>query len=147
MKITLKSDYALKAILTLAQAFGNGDVVRIQDLADKTNTPKKFLEQVLLDLKRGGFVISRRGQEGGYLLSRSPSRIRFGDVIQFIEGPVSHHVRSAPGKTDNNESYDYLFRPIWERVSAATLDVINNITFDDLVKRLQSRDEIISYSI
>ncbi len=65
MKITYRGDYALKATLDLALHYSNG-VVTIHDLAKRLDIPIKFLEQVLLDLKRGGFVQSRRGKVGGY---------------------------------------------------------------------------------
>ena len=86
MRITYKGDYALKAVLDLAIHYGNG-VVTIHDLSKNTDAPIKFLEQVLLELKRGGFVESRRGKIGGYLLAKAPSQIRLGEVISFIDGP------------------------------------------------------------
>ena len=71
MKITYKGDYALKAILDLALNYGR--LVTIHELAARADMPLKFLEQVLLDLKKGGFVESRRGKVGGYLLAKPPS--------------------------------------------------------------------------
>src|SRR3990167_5256678 len=87
MRITYKGDYALKAILDLALHYGT-NLITIHELAQRTDTPLKFLEQVLLDLKRGGFVESRRGKVGGYLLARPPAQIRVGDVVRFIDGPI-----------------------------------------------------------
>ncbi|MDD5450014.1 MAG: Rrf2 family transcriptional regulator, partial [Candidatus Omnitrophica bacterium] len=87
MRITYKGDYALKAILDLSVNYGKG-VITIHDLAKRADVPIKFLEQVLLDLKRGGFVESRRGKSGGYLLSKPPANITAGDIIRFIDGPI-----------------------------------------------------------
>ena len=86
MRITYRGDYALKAVLDLALNYDN--VVTIHDLAKRAQIPIKFLEQVLLDLKRGGFVESRRGKVGGYLLAKHPSQIKVGDVIRFVDGPL-----------------------------------------------------------
>ena len=146
MRITYKGDYALKAILDLALQYGNGPV-QIQAIAISTDAPVKFLEQVLLDLKRGGFVNSRRGKEGGYLLAKSPSEIRVGDVIRFIDGnsePIAcvaedyqncHHIRNC------------VFRKIWQDVAKATSNIIDNITFDDLAKQVQADPEAAEYTI
>ena len=87
MKITYKGDYALKAVLDLAVYYGN-EAVTINDIAKRIDAPVKFLEQVLLDLKKGGFVESRRGKIGGYLLSKAPGKITVGEVIRFIDGPI-----------------------------------------------------------
>jgi Rrf2 family protein len=87
MKITFKGDYALKTVLDLALNHDAG-LVTIVDISKRLDIPKKFLEQILLDLKKGGFVNSRRGKEGGYYLSKKPSEISVGDVIRFIDGPT-----------------------------------------------------------
>ena len=73
MKITYKGDYALKTILYLACSYGHGPLT-IHQIAREADMPIKFLEQILLDLKRGGFVESKRGKVGGYLLAKPPSR-------------------------------------------------------------------------
>ena len=75
MKLTYKGDYALKAVLYLAERYGNGPVT-IHEISKHLDIPIKFLEQILLDLKRGGFVDSRRGKIGGYILSKPPSEIK-----------------------------------------------------------------------
>ena len=66
----------------------NQGVVTIHQLAKRADAPVKFLEQVLLDLKKGGFVESKRGTNGGYLLSRHPKNIKMGEVVRFIDGPI-----------------------------------------------------------
>ena len=78
--ISQKSKYALRALLALARV-APGETMRIAAIAARETIPKKFLEQILLDLKRAGFVASRRGKHGGYLLLRSPEEIVFGDVL------------------------------------------------------------------
>jgi len=86
MRVTYKGDYALKTILDLALHYERGPVT-IHDLARRADIPIKFLEQILLNLKRGGFVQSRRGKIGGYFLARPPAGIKLGEVVRFIDGP------------------------------------------------------------
>ena len=120
MKITYKGDYALKALLDLALSYGNG-VVTIHDLAEHTDAPIKFLEQVLLDLKRGGFVESRRGKVGGYLLARAPGKIKLGEVIRFIDGPLEPVACVEKNYSGCTDLYKCIFRKIWQDVYHATL--------------------------
>ena len=85
--ITQKAKYALRALTLLARA-EPGEPIQIPDIADKHKIPKKFLEQIMLDLKRGGMVESRRGKQGGYLLLRPANDITYGEVLRLIDGPV-----------------------------------------------------------
>jgi Rrf2 family protein len=86
--LSRKSKYGLKALLVLAQETGRGPVL-ISELARRDAIPKKFLEAILLELKRRGIVQSRKGKGGGYFLSRKPSEITFGDVIRVLDGPLA----------------------------------------------------------
>ncbi|MDJ0930572.1 Rrf2 family transcriptional regulator [Breoghania sp.] len=86
--ISQKEKYALKAIVALARA-GEGAVLMIGDIAERESIPKKFLEQILLDLKHQGIVISRRGKTGGYQLLNSANEITFGDILRIIDGPLA----------------------------------------------------------
>jgi Rrf2 family protein len=84
----MKSKYGLKALLILAREAGQGPVL-VADLAAREALPKKFLEAILLDLKRHRFVDSRKGRGGGYFLRRKPSEITFGEVIRALDGPLA----------------------------------------------------------
>ena len=86
--LTRKSKYGLKALLMLAEEAGQGPVL-VADLAERQRIPKKFLEAILLDLKRHGFLVSKKGKGGGYLLSRAPSTITVGQIIRVLEGPLA----------------------------------------------------------
>jgi Rrf2 family protein len=146
MRITYKGDYALKTILDLALHYGNSPVT-ISDLAERADIPIKFLEQILLDLKRGGFVESRRGKVGGYLLAKQPSRIKVGDVIRFIDGPIEPIACVDKKYHGCNDIYRCIFRNIWEEVAKNTAKVIDNITFEDLAKRLSHLKPTLVYQI
>jgi Rrf2 family protein len=86
--LSRKSKYGLKAVLLLAREHDRGPVL-ISELADRERIPKKFLELILLDLKRHGILQSRKGPGGGYLLGRAPDRISVGEVIRVLEGPLA----------------------------------------------------------
>lgn len=145
MKITYRGDYALKALLDLAINYGA--LVTIHELAARTQTPIKFLEQVLLDLKRGGFVESRRGKIGGYLLARPPSQIRIGEVVRFIEGPLEPISCLEEHYSGCSDIYKCVFRRIWQDVSRATSEIVDNITFQDLVNQAQVSTQSLVYQI
>ena len=146
MKITYKSDYALKTVLELALAYGR-EVVSSHDLADRIDAPVKFLEQVLTDLKKGGFVKSRRGKAGGYLLARMPREITVGEIVRLIEGPIEPIACVGACYTECGDMRTCVFRGIWQEVARVTADVVDNVTFEELVSRVGSRSKVLMYSI
>ena len=86
--LTKKSKYGLKALLVLAEEAGRGPVL-VSELADRQRLPKKFLEAILLELKRHGLLQSKKGRGGGYFLSREPSDITVGQIIRVLDGPLA----------------------------------------------------------
>ena len=90
MKISKRGEYALRALIDLGIASELGwPMLQISELASKEKLPMKFLEQIFTQLKTAGYVVSRRGKFGGYSLSRPMNRIKFGEVIRLIEGPLA----------------------------------------------------------
>lgn len=145
MKITYKGDYALKAVLDLSLNYGK--VVAIHELAKRADAPIKFLEQVLLDLKKGGFVESRRGKVGGYFLAKHPSKIKLGDVIRFIDGPIEPINCLEKSYAGCNDIYKCVFRKILRDVTTATSKIVDNISFEDLANQAEVSREVFSYCI
>ena len=86
--LSRKSKYGLKALLVLAEKAGTGPVL-ISELSARDRIPRKFLEAILLELKRHGVVHSKKGKGGGYFLRRQPSEVTFGEVIRVLEGPLA----------------------------------------------------------
>ncbi|MBI4596339.1 MAG: Rrf2 family transcriptional regulator [Candidatus Tectomicrobia bacterium] len=134
MHISFKGDYALKAVLDLALHHNQG-VVPIQDIAHRGDMPVKFLEQILLHLKKAGLVNSKRGVGGGYYLSKDPSEITVGSVLRVIEGGIApiacvskDHYQAC------EDEYVCSLKPVWERVREAISSVVDNTTFSDLVE-------------
>ena len=146
MKVTYKGDYALKAVLDLALNYGK-ELVTSHDMAKRIDAPAKFLEQVLLDLKKGHFVESRRGNIGGYLLSRPPAKITVGEVIRFIDGPIEP-ISCVKEKYSNCVDINKcVFKEIWQKVSRSTSEIIDNVTFEDLITQISNRKKVLAYSI
>jgi Rrf2 family cysteine metabolism transcriptional repressor len=124
MNISVKGEYALQALFDLASQ--PPDVpVKIGEIAKRQKIPQKFLELILASLKQGGFVESRRGAEGGYLLVRPAETLTAGEVLRFVEGPHG----SRPRSRRKNESP---FAEMWNRVDAAMSDVLDHTTFAEL---------------
>jgi Rrf2 family transcriptional regulator, cysteine metabolism repressor len=146
MKITFKGDYALKAVLDLALHY-DLELVTAGDLAQRIDAPIKFLEQVLLDLKKGGFVESRRGNIGGYLLSRAPSQITVGEVIRFIEGSIEPISCVKDGYSNCSDIHKCVFKKMWQDIARATSDIVDNLTFAELVLQVAQRHQALAYSI
>jgi Rrf2 family protein len=146
MRITYKGDYALKAVLDLALHYDR-ELVTSHDMAERIDAPIKFLEQVLLDLKKGGFVESRRGNIGGYLLSRAPSRITIGEVLEFIDGPIEPISCVKQGYSNCRDLHTCVFRKIWKDVSQATSQIIDTITFDELISQVNNAHQVHEYTI
>jgi Rrf2 family protein len=146
MRLTYKGDYSIKIILELAMYYGKG-VMTIQELAKKGDVPIKFLEQVLLDLKRGGFVESKRGKKGGYELAKRPDQIKLGDIVRYIDGPTEPIACVSDRYKGCKEADRCVLRNIWQRVDGAISGIIDNITFEDLAQQSQRQRLANDYNI
>ncbi|MGH9583244.1 MAG: RrF2 family transcriptional regulator [Bryobacteraceae bacterium] len=136
MNISVKSEYALKAVFDLASQYtaspsGSPPMlpVKIADIARRQKIPQKFLELILAGLKQSGFVDSRRGAEGGYLLARSPDAIAVGEVLRSVEN-MKGSARPQAGDP---------FADIWARVDQAVSDVLDRTTFGELAREWRER--------
>jgi Rrf2 family transcriptional regulator, cysteine metabolism repressor len=139
MRISYKGDYALKAILELSLRYGYGEAVSINEIASSGDMPEKFLEQILLVLKNGGFVKSKRGVKGGFFLARPPKDITVGDVIRFIEGPTGPISCVEEGYKGCKDLKNCIFRGVWKEVGQAISLVIDTLTFEELAFRYRER--------
>ena len=137
--LSRKSKYGLKALLTLAREQERGPVL-ISDLAERDAIPKKFLEAILLELKRNGIVESRKGKGGGYFLRRKPEEITFGAVIRVLEGPlawvpcVSQTAYMKCVECVDEETCGV--RAAMKEVRDATARILDNTTLADINRRL-----------
>ncbi len=149
MQISHKTDYSLKIILYLSGMYPDGSA-QIKRIAESQDIPRKFLEQVLLLLKKGGFVLSKQGPKGGYFLARAPGEILIGDVVRFVEGPIHPISCIAPGLEESCSFASVcVFRDIWMDVETAISEVIDNINFRDLLEREKEKrcQTVVDYQI
>jgi len=126
VNVSVKGEYALQAIFDLASQNGN-EPVKIADIARRQQIPQKFLELILASLKQGGFVESRRGAEGGYLLAKRPDAITVGGVLRFVEGRRDE-------KSRIRRERDSALGELWDRADAAVNSVLDSATFAQLVR-------------
>lgn len=146
MRITYKGDYALKTILDLSLHHGD-EPVTIHQLAKRADIPMKFLEQILLELKRGGFVESRRGKIGGYFLARSPAKIRVGEVIRFIDGPIEPIACVGSNYRGCADQSRCALKGLWNQVALSTARIVDSVTFEDLIRRKKRLGSTFVYQI
>lgn len=133
MKLSSRGEYALRALIFLG---GSGErLVPIVEISENTLVSINYLEQLLLQLKRNGYVQSKRGANGGYRLSRNPEEIIIGDVIRNLEGPL------APMGCVSITSYEScpleegcLLKPLWALVRDTVADLLDHTTLKDLLE-------------
>src|ERR1700748_346280 len=139
MKLSVRGEYALRALLVLGLNYDDS-VVRIQTISEQQNIPKRFLEQILNDLKSAGIVESRRGVAGGYRLSQPPEKISLATVIRHIEGPL------APVSCVSEKFYSRCtcpdeskcgIRSIMKEVRDAIVKILNGVTVAELCDRVK----------
>ncbi len=134
--ISQKAKYALRALLVLARAPAGAPVL-ISEIASSQAIPKKFLEQILLDLRNQGIVVSRRGKLGGYSLLKAPSEVTFGQVLRLVDGPIAPlpclsktaYRRCSDCKSERNCEIRRVFRAVAE----ATRQVLDQTTIADAI--------------
>ncbi len=130
MRVSAKGEYAIRAVLDLAIHHGQG-LTPIQEVARRQGIPQRYLEQVLLLLKRAGLLDSKRGSTGGYQLARPAAAISVGEVLRAVEGRVTALEVAASPPGDGRESVADL-SPLWREIAGAIAGVIDRTTFGDL---------------
>ena len=137
MKLSTKSTYGLRAMVNIA-ACGGKDAVPIKDIAEKEGISSIYLEQLLNKLRREDLVRSVRGPKGGYVLSRSASRITVGDVVKTLEGNISP-VDCASGreswKAVCGRSKNCMTKVVWAKLAKAIDDCLESVTLADLCNK------------
>jgi Rrf2 family protein len=141
MKLSVRGEYALRALIVLGLDFVEDDsVVRIQAISEQQNIPKRFLEQILNDLKSAGILESKRGVAGGYRLRRPPERITLAEVIRHIEGPL------APVSCVSERFYEPCscpdearcgVRSVMKEVRDAIVRILEQVTLAQLCERVR----------
>lgn len=134
MSISVKCQYAIRALFELARRRSQG-LVRLQDVALAQQIPQRFLENILNQLRQGGFVDSRRGKDGGFMLLKAPPQISILDVVVFIDGPI-YPVECA-GETPIRRCAfqgNCVFSNLWSEARQALEQVYADKTIEDLLE-------------
>ena len=138
MKVSKRCHYALRALVDLGLAAALGHpLVQIGDLAQKENLPLKFLEQIFLQLRQAGWIESKRGKQGGYLLAVPASDILFGEVIRLLDGPLAPLPcvsRSAYAPCSCPDEAHCGVHALMAEVHRAVTGVLDRVTLADTVK-------------
>ncbi len=132
MRLSKRTEYGLRAVVQLARLWP-GAFVQSRDLAREESLPNKFLEAILLALRRGGFLESKVGSGGGYRLSRAPREISVGDLIRRLEGRLTLKEGKLPDELSPGEVAVHLVN---EKLTDATDQVLDNITLEQLMEHV-----------
>lgn len=138
--VSRKTLYGLQAAILLAKRHDAGSVL-ITDLAREGHIPKKFLETILLELKKEGILSSKKGKGGGYVLAKDPQNISVGDIIRTLDGPLS--VLSF--QDDNKEINE--IKIVLKEVRDAMSNILNKTSLADVIERACSGQNLLNYVI
>jgi Rrf2 family protein len=145
MKVSTRGEYGVRAMVALAKNFGEGPM-SISAVARESSVPYAYLEQLIVPLRRAGLVESKRGAQGGYVLSRAPESMRIGEIYRVMEGPVAPMECVSEDESeqtcpliDNCET-----RPVWLKVRDSIVDAIDSMTLADLVRKDQKPAKIVT---
>ena len=132
MRVSAKTDYALRAALELAAAAADEKPMKGERIATAQAIPLRFLENILMQLRHAGLVDSRRGAEGGYRLARPAAEVTLADVIRAIDGPLAG-VGGARPETLAFQGVAEPMRDVWIGVRASLRNVLERVTLADVI--------------
>ena len=141
--ITQKMKYALKALMELAtERAGEGQPLRIEEIAKRSGTPKRFLEHILLEVRNAGFIASVRGRHGGYVLIKNPREVPLSELMRLIDGPIAPlpclSRRAYQRCEDCPDEETCRLRQVFGQVFWSYLLLIDSLTLADLVGPVES---------
>jgi len=131
--ITTKSDYGMRAAVDLARHYGASEPVQVKDIADRQGVPKDFLSLIMVDLRRGGIVESVRGPRGGYRLTKPPSQITMGEILEVLEGPIQLLQCMSDASADMCSQHSGChMRSVWSQLTDTIVSVLYGTTLEQL---------------
>jgi len=136
MKLSTRSRYGTRVMLDMAEHYQSGPI-QLGVIAKRQGIPVKYLEQIMIPLKKAGYVKSVRGYKGGYVLARPPAEVTVGEIAVLLEGGLELTVcTGAPERCERAESC--VVRTLWRQATAAMQEKLNAVTLADLVKQVQA---------
>jgi Rrf2 family protein len=136
VKLSVKSDYAARAVLALARHYPDTAARRLEELAAEQGIPANYLVQILIELKANRIVKSQRGKDGGYLLARSPADISLGDIMRAIHGQIF----DSPAIGDPECPPE--LRSAWKKLQKAVEKTADSIVFQQLLEEGVEKDKM-----
>lgn len=133
MRVSAKSDYALRALIEIASRGGDAAAVSAEELGRSQEIPHGFLQAILADLRRAGIVISQRGQSGGWRMGRDPATISVADVIRAVDGPLVSVYGLRPESVSYNETAEVL-QHVWIAARRSLRDVFEATSIEQLAQ-------------
>ncbi len=133
MRVSAKSDYALRALIELAGR-DDGTAVSAEEVGKQQDIPHGFLQAILADLRRAGILVSQRGQSGGWRLARAADEVSVADVIRAVDGPLVSVYGLRPEAVTYNESAEVL-QHVWIAARSSLRDVFEQVTIRALADR------------
>ena len=137
MKISMKGDYGVRALVDLAEHFGEGPV-QSKEIAERQDIPEPYLDQLLTILRKAGFIRSRRGPQGGHALARPPGDIYMGEVITTLEGSLAA-IGCLDGSISCSLSGKCGQQEIWQIITEASQHLLNKTSIHNVLERQQAR--------
>lgn len=136
MKLSVKSDYASRAVLGLARRYQSGQAVKVEDLAAEYGVPPNYLVQILIELKSQNIVKSLRGKEGGYMLAKPPAEVTLGDILRAVHGQVF----DSPALTDPQCPSE--LGKAWTHLQQTLDEAANEINFQSLLDESSAKEKM-----
>jgi Rrf2 family protein len=146
--VSQKCQYALRAIFELSQRYTSGAVANVADISKVQGIPLRFLEQIFTKLRTGNYILSQRGNRGGYILAKRPSDISIGEIIRFIDGSESSiHCLNTPSGCKCQYPDNCVFKGLWHRASDATTKYFDSTSFQDIIDQQQVLNKMTDFTI
>lgn len=133
MRVSTKSDYAVRALIEIASS-GDAGALSAEELGRRQEIPRGFLQSILADLRRADIVLSQRGPSGGWRLARPADQVSVADVIRAVDGPLVSVYGVRPEAVSYNESAEVLQR-VWIAARASLREVLERVTIAALVEK------------
>ncbi len=144
MRVSQKTEYALRAMLELAKRADQPDPVRTADIARKQRIPEKFLEMILVELRRSRLIDSKRGMMGGHRLSREAQAITVGDIWRAIEDDA---LEVGNDQTSQKSIAAKPFDFVWRQVNLAVTEIVDGVTLEEIRLRAESGQNVQDFAI
>jgi len=136
MKLSTRSRYGTRLLIDMAQHYNQGPI-QLGEIAKRQDISVKYLEQIIIPLKKANYVTSVRGPKGGHFLARPPEKITLGEIVALLEeGPILMECSEHSEVCDRADTCPT--RLVWKEVAQAMFDKLDSITLADLIKRVEA---------